>query len=111
MARADTGQIQLASSEPAILECLVIPLRNHNAELIEDYHNILLSSDLRLVPISAEVLYEAARLRAVYPRLRIPDAIHWATATLMQASHLLTNDADFLRLLGSFGVGLDNLLS
>jgi predicted nucleic acid-binding protein len=111
LARADTGQIQLASSELAILECLVIPLRNQDAELVDDYHNILLASDLRLVPVSLEILYEAARLRAVYSRLRIPDAIHWATATLIQASHLLTNDADFLRLLGSFGIGLDDLLS
>ena len=94
-----------------VLECLVIPLRNQDAELVDDYHDILLASDLRLVPVSLEILYEAARLRAVYPRLRIPDAIHWSAASSAQADYLLTNDADFLRLLGSFGIGLDKLLS
>jgi hypothetical protein len=94
-----------------VLECLVIPLRNQDAELVDDYHDILLASDLRLVPVSLEILYEAARLRAAHSRLRIPDAIHWSSASSVQANHLLTNDADFLRLLGSFGIGLDDLLS
>jgi predicted nucleic acid-binding protein len=111
LARANSGQIQLVSSELAILECLVIPLRNQDAELVGDYHDILLASDLRLVPVSLEILYEAARLRAAHPRLRIPDAIHWSAASSAQADYLLTNDADFLRLLGSFGIGLDKLLS
>jgi predicted nucleic acid-binding protein len=110
LARANSGQIQLVSSELAILECLVIPLRNQDAELVDDYHNILLASDLRLVPVSLEILYEAARLRAAHPRLRIPDAIHWSAASLAHADHLLTNDADFLRLLGAFGIGLNELL-
>ena len=76
LARANTGQIKLLSSELAILECLVVPLRNQDDELIRDYSNILLSSDIKLIPVSVDVLLEAARLRALNPRLRISDAIH-----------------------------------
>jgi len=109
LARANAGQIELISSELAILECLVVPLRNQDAELIRDYHDILLSSDMKLIPVSVEVLLEAARLRALNPRLRIPDAIHWATAILERANYLLTNDADFLQILGSLGLGIQQL--
>jgi predicted nucleic acid-binding protein len=109
LARANAGQIELISSELAILECLVVPLRNQDAELIRDYHDILLSSDMKLIPVSVEVLLEAARLRALNPRLRIPDAIHWATAILERANYLLTNDADFLQFLGSLGLGIQQL--
>ena len=49
-------------------------------------------------------------LAGTHPRLRIPDAISWSAASLARADYLLTNDADFLRLLGSFGIGLDELL-
>jgi predicted nucleic acid-binding protein len=86
-----------------------VPLRNQDAELIRDYHDILLSSDMKLIPVSVEVLLEAARLRALNPRLRIPDAIHWATAILERANYLLTNDADFLQFLGSLGLGIQQL--
>ncbi len=109
LARANTGQIELISSELAILECLVVPLRNQDAELIRDYSDILLTSDMKLIPVSVEVLFEAAHLRALNPRLRIPDAIHWATAILQRANYLLTNDADFLRFLGSLGLGIHEL--
>jgi predicted nucleic acid-binding protein len=109
LARAEAGHIELISSEIAILECLVVPLRNQDAELIRDYHGILLSSDMKLIPVSVEVLLEAARLRALNPRLRIPDAIHWATAILQQANYLLTNDADFLRFLGALGLGIHEI--
>jgi predicted nucleic acid-binding protein len=109
LARANTGQIKLLSSELAILECLVVPLRNQDDELIRDYSNILLSSDIKLIPVSVDVLLEAARLRALNPRLRIPDAIHWATAILGQANYLLTNDADFLRFLGTLGLGIQDI--
>jgi predicted nucleic acid-binding protein len=109
LARANTGQIKLLSSELAILECLVVPLRNQDDELIRDYSNILLSSDIKLFPVSVDVLLEAARLRALNPRLRIPDAIHWATAILGQANYLLTNDADFLRFLGTLGLGIQDI--
>lgn len=109
LTKANAGEVQLICSELAILECLVVPLRDQNLDLIQDYQDILLYSDIRLFPVNAEVLYEAARLRALYPRLRIPDAIHWATATLQQARYILTNDADFLRFLGIFGLGIEQL--
>ena len=38
------------------------------------------------------MLLEAARLRAVLPTLKLPDAIHAATARLHGCAVLLTND-------------------
>lgn len=37
----------------------------------------------------------AARLRAQYPALKLPDAIHAATAQAFACSHFLTNDMRF----------------
>jgi predicted nucleic acid-binding protein len=52
------------------------------------------TSALQVVPISREILEEAARLRAM-TKLKLPDAIHLATATLNGCDCFLTNDDSF----------------
>jgi predicted nucleic acid-binding protein len=86
------GQIELIASELILMESLVIPLRQSNANLIDTYEQLLLSSVLQLIPISQTILREAARLRATTPSLRTPDAIHIATASTLGCTQFLTND-------------------
>ncbi|GIV17883.1 MAG: hypothetical protein KatS3mg022_3318 [Armatimonadota bacterium] len=76
--QAQNSRIQLITSHISVLECLIMPMRGSNHALIE-YRQALMASDLVLVPISLEVLIEAASLRAKHLSLRTPDAIHWAT--------------------------------
>jgi predicted nucleic acid-binding protein len=50
--------------------------------------------NLRLVPADAAICRTAARLRAAQRSLRLPDAIHLATALEQGATAFVTNDRD-----------------
>lgn len=64
---------------------------------------------LEVVPVSRDVLIEAARLRAV-ANLRLPDAIHGATATLTGCETFLTNDRRLLAIPGIDVVVLSDVI-
>jgi len=89
---ASRGELRICSSDLALMEVLVLPIRNRNAALQRDYRYALLDSNLVLLSITRTVLREAARLRAEMPRLRTPDAIHAATALCHDCALFLTND-------------------
>ncbi|MCS6830584.1 MAG: PIN domain-containing protein [Armatimonadota bacterium] len=108
--QAQTTVVRLITSQLTILECLIVPMRVDNHVLIEAYRQALMASDLVLVPVTLEVLMEAASLRAKYPALRTPDAIHWATMRIQKADLLLTNDLRLARAIGSGCVLLDDLI-
>ena len=88
------GEIELMTSELTLLETLVFPLKNSNTILVSDYEQLLLSSDIQLVPITQSVLRTAANLRA-NTHLKTPDAIHAATAISEGCTLFLTNDNGF----------------
>ena len=89
-----SGNIQIFSSELILMETLVVPLRNTDTILIDAYEQLLLSSEIQLIPISQSILREAANLRAT-TSLRTPDAIHAATAISINCTLFLTNDKSF----------------
>lgn len=67
------------SSELIILECLVGPLKTKDSGLIAAYETALGARDLSLLPVTDQILRDAASLRATH-NLKTPDAIHAATA-------------------------------
>ncbi|MCI5141075.1 MAG: type II toxin-antitoxin system VapC family toxin [Candidatus Electrothrix sp. ATG1] len=88
----DKGAVQVVTSVITLTEVLVKPLRDGDAQLAEQYRDILLNVDgLTTMEVSPDVAEEAARLRSQYS-LRTPDAIQIATARHVGASALLTND-------------------
>lgn len=88
----DAGNLKAFTSELTIAEVLVRPLIDGDLEIQTAYQQALQSTEvLEVVPVSRDVLIEAARLRAV-ANLRLPDAIHAATALLSRCETLLTND-------------------
>lgn len=91
-----SGQIQVVSSELLLVEALTGPLKSGDARVLADYEKILTSSELSLLPISADLLRDAARLRATF-NLKTPDAIHAATALASGCAQLITNDGDLTR--------------
>ncbi len=95
----ENGEIDVVTSELAVLETLVVPLRNQNADLIEGYEKLLTDSRIDLIPIGVPILRTAAKLRAEQ-NFKAPDAIHAATALLSECDHLVSNDAAFRRLAG-----------
>jgi predicted nucleic acid-binding protein len=88
------GELEIISSELILMEALVLPLRNANTSLIQAYEQLLLSSGVRLIPISQFILRQAANLRAT-TSLKTPDAIHAATALSVSCNQFLTNDKGF----------------
>lgn len=88
----DDGEIIGVTSELTIAEVLIKPLQDQNLGIQQAYKTFLTpTSALHLAPVSRDVLEAAAQLRAI-TNLKLPDAIHVATATLNACSSFLTND-------------------
>jgi len=91
------SHIAVVSSELLLLETLVKPIREENKVLENIFREIFTSSeDIQLIPISKEILEQAAYLRATVG-LKPPDAIHAATGLFAHCSLFITNDAAFTR--------------
>jgi predicted nucleic acid-binding protein len=104
------GEIQIISSELILMEVLVVPLRNGNNSLVTDYQELLLSSQVQLIPISQSILQQAANIRAT-SNLKTPDAIHAATALSVNSNQFLTNDKGFRNVPGLPVVILNEVLA
>ena len=95
---AQAQSLQIVTSELTLMETLVHPIRNRNSLLQAAYERLLLSTpEVSLLPLTQDVLREAARLRADIPGLRTPDALHAATALIAGCTLFLTNDAGVRR--------------
>jgi len=101
--RIDQGEQEAVTSELTIAEVLVKPLIDGNRRLAQAYMQAVQSRGaFRVEPVRWSVLTEAARLRAE-GGLKLPDAIHMATAMLTGCAMFLTND-ERLRDVGSVTV-------
>ncbi len=90
--------ITAVSSELALLETCVMPMRQGDAALLAVYERLLLHTpQIHLLPLTRDILREAARLRASIAGLRTPDALHAATALEAGCTLFVTNDAGFRR--------------
>jgi predicted nucleic acid-binding protein len=88
---ADGGAAAVAS-ELALAEVLPRPLEAGRPDIATLYEEMLTSSAwLTVLPITRTILVAAARLRPQL-RLRLPDAIHVATAVAAGCPILLSND-------------------
>lgn len=85
------GRTPATTSEITLAETLVRPFRAGDTRLHAAFESALVGPGLEVVPISRSVLVQAARLRAV-SRMKLPDAVHAATAQLAGCDVLLTND-------------------
>jgi predicted nucleic acid-binding protein len=108
---AERGDVRLYVSALALPEVLVKPLQIGDTQLEQTYRNLLLGSEaLRCVDIDIAVLECAASLRASSGTLKLPDAIHIATALLQQCTHFLTNDRRLRQVTGLDVLILDDLV-
>jgi predicted nucleic acid-binding protein len=99
LASLDGGQLAAVTSELSLAECLVKPLELGRADVAGAYLELLKDHRfLSVTPVTREILIEAARLRGL-SRIKLPDAIHAATALQKGCSSFLTND-DRLRIEG-----------
>src|ERR1043165_7565620 len=93
---------RLVTSELTLSELLVKPLEMQREDLINVYDNWMITNPyLEVGPISRDILFKAALLRARNKSLRLPDAIHVTTAQETSCRYFLTNDE---RIKGEYGV-------
>jgi len=91
---------QFSVSRLSLLECLVKPVRERNAPLVERYRSFFCASDLAIVEIGPEVIDRALMLRAE-GGLRTPDAIQAASALTLSAPRIfVTGDKAFSKITG-----------
>ena len=107
---AQEGNITVVSSPLLVSEALVKPLRDRNTEIETQYRELFASNAVRLLDASYQVFEDAAIIRAE-TGLKIPDAIHAATAIRANCTLFITNDTDFRRVQGLPIVVLDDLLT
>ncbi|GFE71680.1 PIN domain-containing protein [Chroococcus sp. FPU101] len=85
------SEIEVISSELSLMEVLIVPLKNNDSALVNDYRELMLNGEMQLIPINSTILTQAAQLRAT-TNLRTPDAIHVATALNTGSTMFLSND-------------------
>ena len=106
---AAADSIQIFTSELALLETLVMPIRQNSQTLITTYETLLTKTDITLCPITTDILRASAALRATQ-NFKTPDAIHSATALAANCDYIVANDAGFRRLANIGVVILSDLL-
>ena len=91
----DSGAIHAVSTLVTMSEVMTIPYRYGQWELIKKYSEVFgRSSNVNVLSLTWEVADLTAQVRGKY-RLKTPDAIQWATATLNEVDYFLTNDQGF----------------
>jgi predicted nucleic acid-binding protein len=89
------GKIKVVTSDLTLAEVLVKPKRDNNAKLEEAYRLFLQPTEAFLnCAITREILEAAAGIRATSV-LKLPDAIHFASAINHNCDSFLTNDDRF----------------
>src|SRR5258707_761647 len=103
----DDAEISVATGELTLAEVLVKPIKDQNLTAQQAYRDFLISTPvLQVVPITRAILETAASLRAT-TKLKLPDAIHFATSNLSGCDSFLSNDVNFK----SAGFGSVKILS
>src|ERR687884_407821 len=88
----EEGRFTAITSELSLAEVLVKPFELGREEVVATYTELVAPSDrLTVVPVDRAILVEAARQRAALG-VRMPDAIHVATALAAGCELFLTND-------------------
>lgn len=89
----ERGEFGVSTSEISFAELLPKLIIDGEAELISMYERLFWEDRIiDAVPIGREVLDEAAHIRAGHLSVRLPDAIHLATAVHASCSVILSND-------------------
>lgn len=75
-----SNQIKVITSELTLAECLVKPIKDGNQAAIEGFKRHLQSNEsIQMCQIAREILIRSAQVRSELS-LKLPDAIHVATA-------------------------------
>jgi len=89
----ETGEIAAGTSELTLAEVLVKPLELGASELVAGYEKMMVSdSNFEVLPVRRDILVNAAALRARRISIRLPDAVHIATAEALSCGFFISDD-------------------
>ena len=89
----ETGQHSAITSTLTITEVFTLPEKTADLFELQAYEQFFLHfPHLDLIPPTYPINRLAAKLRAQYPSLKTPDALHLGTALYLQADCFITND-------------------
>ena len=106
---AEAGRFNIVTSELAIPETLTKPIRDGNSDVEVLFRALFDSRDVDLISTTRDVWETTAHIRGE-TGLKIPDALHAATALNVGCTLFITNDADFRRVPGLPAVILGDLV-
>ena len=87
---------KIAVSRLSQLECLVKPYKDNNSGLVGNYQEFFNADGLIIVELGAEIMQQAALLRAAITALKTPDALQAVSAfSLSDELIFVTNDKGF----------------
>ena len=87
------GRIKACTSELTLAELLPKPMALRSEVIVELYTELLKSSDtLAVIEVSRAIVLASARIRAKQPAIKLPDAIHIATALQAHCAVLVSDD-------------------
>jgi predicted nucleic acid-binding protein len=89
----EDGEIMAATSELTLAEILVKPLERNAADLADGYEKMLVSgAHFEVLPVRRDILLGAAGLRAHRSSMRLPDAVHIATAQASSCGFFVSDE-------------------
>jgi predicted nucleic acid-binding protein len=89
---ADAGHWRMVTSDLTLAEVLIRPLRLQQADLVQQYEELLGGRNgLRTHTVDRDILRKASAL-AAESNMKLPDAIHAATAQHCSCQFLITED-------------------
>ena len=106
---ARENQFEIISSERVWLETLIKPSREGDTLLEGLFRALFRAREVRLIPATAALWEQAARLRASISGLKTPDALHAATALASTATLFITNDPGFRQVPGLPAIVLSDI--
>jgi predicted nucleic acid-binding protein len=96
--RAEQSNIHFISSELTLAELLVDPIKEAhctgNWQPVYDYREVVTDKEAfqTIIPVTRKILDSAANIRALNKSVKLPDAIHLATAIETSCYFFLSND-------------------
>lgn len=87
------GEVSAVTTSITLAEVFVQPEKKKNQSLILEYEKVFQNlPNLEIVSVDWHLARLAAKIRASYPYLRIPDALQLSAPLLMDYPAFLTND-------------------
>ena len=84
--------LPLCTASITIEEYCVYPLSNNNEKSVENFNMFIKGMNIEVVPVSREIAFAVAKIRAKYKTFKALDSIHLATAKLLECKKFITND-------------------